>query len=110
MAVIFMFFNVPIIKLFIREEDTIAIASAYLKIVAFSQIFSTMETVSNGLFTGLGQPKIPAAISMALIFVKILGVNGVWLSICISSILKGSTAFIIYNIKVRKEYKNVKEY
>ena len=102
-----------------REEDTIAIASAYLKIVAFSQIFSTMETVSNGLFTGLGQPKIPAAISiiftilripMALIFVKILGVNGVWLSICISSILKGSTAFIIYNIKVRKEYKNVKEY
>ena len=70
--------------------------------------------VSNGLFTGLGKPKIPATISiiftilripMALILMKSYGINGVWWSIAISSILKGSVAYLIYKLKVSKEYK-----
>ena len=101
--------------LFVRDEMTIAIASDYLRIVAFSQIFSTVEMVSNGLFTGIGKPKIPATISMiftalripfALILTPMFGVSGVWISIALSSILKGISAYIVYKFKVGKEYEN----
>ena len=98
LTVIFIFFNVPLIKIFIREDSTIVIASSYLQVIGFSQIFSTIEVVSNGLFTGIGKPNIPATISviftalripMALIFTIFLGLNGIWLSIALSSIFKG---------------------
>ena len=117
MSIVFIIFKESIIKLFIREEATIIIASGYLQAVAFSQSFSTIEMVSNGFFTGLGMPKIPATISivftilripMAIILMKPLGVIGIWWSIAISSILKGSTAYFIYLVKVRRNYKDVK--
>ena len=107
----------PIIRLFIREKSTILIASGYLQAVAFSQSFSTIEMVSNGLFTGLGMPKIPAIISIvftvlripiALVLMKTLGIQGVWWSIAISSILKGVAAYSVYLIKIRRNYKDVK--
>ena len=110
MVFVFVFLNRPIIKLFISENETIIIAADYLRIVAFSQIFSTIETISNGTFTGLGLPKIPSLISivftalripMALMLVGRFGVNGVWMSISISSILKGITSYIMYFIVVK---------
>lgn len=114
MAFIFMFFNVPFIKLFVNDEHTIVIAKAYLQAVAFSQIFSTIETVSNGLFTGIGKPKISSIISvvftalripMALVLIKPFGLNGIWISISVSSILKGSVAYLLYIIEVKRKYK-----
>ncbi|WP_370830416.1 MATE family efflux transporter [Clostridium sp.] len=117
MSIIFIAFKEPIIRLFIRDKSTILIASGYLQAVAFSQSFSTIEMVSNGLFTGLGMPKIPAIISivftvlripMALILMQIFGVYGVWWSIALSSILKGVAAYSIYLIKIRRNYKDVK--
>lgn len=117
MSIIFIIFKEPIIRLFIREKSTILIASGYLQAVAFSQSFSTIEMVSNGLFTGLGMPKIPAIISIvftvlripiALVLMKTLGIQGVWWSIAISSILKGVAAYSIYLIKIRRNYKDVK--
>ena len=54
MSIIFIIFKEPIIRLFIKDKSTILIASGYLQAVAFSQSFSTIEMVSNGLFTGLG--------------------------------------------------------
>lgn len=110
MVFVFVFLNRPIIKLFISENETIIIAADYLRIVAFSQIFSTIETISNGTFTGIGLPKIPSIISivftalrvpMALMLVGRFGVNGVWMSISISSILKGITSYIMYLIVVK---------
>ena len=110
LIMVFIFLNRPIIKLFISENETIIIAADYLRIVAFSQIFSTIETISNGTFTGLGLPKIPSIISivftalrvpMALMLVGRFGVNGVWMSISISSILKGITSYIMYFIVVK---------
>ncbi|MGL5381249.1 MATE family efflux transporter [Clostridium sp.] len=114
-----LFIMVPeyLVKIFVSEEGTINIASSYLIIIGFSQIFSSIEMISNGVFTGLGVPKVPATISiiftllripMALFLIRYLGVNGIWWSISISSILKGSTAFLIYRFIIRKEYVNVK--
>lgn len=113
MAFLFMFFNVPFIKLFVRDENTIVIAKAYLQAVAFSQIFSTIETVSNGLFTGIGKPKISSIISivftglripMSLALIKPFGLTGIWMSISLSSILKGITAYLLYIIQVKRKY------
>ncbi len=117
MSIIFIIFKEPIIRLFIRDKSTILIASGYLQAVAFSQSFSTIEMVSNGLFTGLGMPKIPAIISIvftvlripiALTLMQTLGIDGVWWSIAISSILKGVAAYSIYLTKIRRNYKDVK--
>ncbi|MGL5749870.1 MAG: MATE family efflux transporter [Paraclostridium sp.] len=111
-SIIFILVPEYIVKIFIRDANTIEIASMYLKIIAYSQIFSAIEMVSNGMFTGLGMPNIPATISiiftvlripMALIFIKYLGVNGVWLSISISSVLKGIASYVMYRLKVRKD-------
>lgn len=110
MAFIFIFFNTPLIKLFVSDENTIVIAKTYLQVVAFSQIFSATESVSNGLFTGIGKPKISSIISviftslrlpMAVVLVKSFGLTGIWISIAISSILKGSVAYLLYRIEVK---------
>ena len=116
MACAFLLFNKPMIRLFIRDEATIVIAAAYLKAVAFSQIFSAIEMISNGLFTGIGKPNIPASISIiftslripfALLLIKPFGINGIWLSISLSSILKGIFSYLLYEIKVRRKYVDI---
>lgn len=111
-SVAFLLIPEYLVTIFIKDTATIEISSMYLKIIAYSQIFSAIEMVSNGMFTGLGMPKIPATISivftvlripMALIFIKYLGVNGIWLSISLSSVLKGIASYAMYIIKVRKD-------
>lgn len=118
MAILFIIIPNEIVKLFVSEENTILIASGYLKVVSISMIFSAVEMVTNGLFTGIGIPKISANISivftvlripMAIIFIKYFGLNGIWLSISVSSILKGIVSYLIYKFKVMKRYDNVKE-
>ena len=117
MSLIFILFKESIIRLFIREKATIVIASGYLQAVAFSQSFSTIEMVSNGLFTGLGKSNIPAIISivftviripMALALMNNFGINGIWWSIAISSILKGVVSYLVYLIKIRRKYSDVR--
>lgn len=100
------------VSIFIRDDMTIVIASNYLKVIAISQVFSTIEMISNGYFTGIGKPKISAMISMiftvlripfAIILIPLFGVNGIWLSISISSICKGSCAYYMYHCIKKKE-------
>ena len=111
-SIVFILIPEYLVNIFIKDASTIKIASMYLQIIAYSQIFSAIEMVSNGMFTGLGMPNIPAAISiiftvlripMALIFIKYFDVNGIWLSISISSVLKGIASYVMYRLKVRKD-------
>lgn len=111
-SIVFILFPEYIVTIFIKDDSTIKIASMYLQTIAYSQIFSAIEMVSNGMFTGLGMPNIPATISiiftvlripMALVFTKYFDVNGVWLSISVSSILKGIASYIMYKLKVGKD-------
>ena len=115
MAVVFLSIPETLVSIFVKEQNTIIIASEYLKIVGVAQIFGTIEMVANGTFTGLGLPKIPASISivftalripLALVFIQFWGLMGVWISIAVSSLLKGSCAHLIYKFKVWKEYKD----
>lgn len=119
MTVIFIVYSNQIANLFIKDSKTSIIISSYLQIISLSQVFSTMEMILNGLFTGLGMPRIPALISIlftalripiSLVLINFIGLEGIWISISLSSILKGLVSYIIYSISVRKELKYVRDY
>lgn len=100
---------------FVTDTDTIQIASNYLRYIGMTLGFAAIEMISNGTFSGLGLPKIPATISMvltvlrlplALYFTKFMGVNGIWFTIALTSFLKGIIAFSIYHFRIRKDYEH----
>lgn len=117
-ALIFVSFNNQIVGLFIKDNSTVIIAISYLQVISISQVFGAIEMVSNGLFTGLGKPNIPAIISilftilripLSLILVEFIGLKGVWFSISLSSVIKGIISYLIYSIKIRKDLKYVRD-
>ena len=70
-TIVFLLVPELIVRIFISDPGTIAVASSYLRIIGFSQIFSAVEMVTNGLFTGIGMPKIPANISIIFTVLRI---------------------------------------
>ena len=114
-SLVFIFFSEELAQLFTNDTETIAITSSYLIIIGLSQIFMAMEIICNGVYTGIGLPKIPSAISivftlmripLALFLTPIFGLNGIWWSIAISSFVKGILSIVILNVLFRRKYKN----
>jgi Na+-driven multidrug efflux pump len=80
----------------------------YLRILGVSQLFMCIEITTAGAFNGLGKTVPPSIVGIALNAMRIpgalllsiaLGLNGVWWSISLSSILKGvilTSWFIIF--------------
>lgn len=106
------FFGKEIFAFFINEKTAIAVGSAYLIILGFSQPSSCIEIISSGIFKGLGRTVLPSFVSIffnllripaALILSKeeFLGLNGVWWAISISSIIKGTVMFAAVVIRYR---------
>lgn len=94
------FAGAPIFAFFVPEAQAISAGAVYLKIVGYSQLFMCLEITTSGAFNGLGKTVPPAVISVLLTGARIpaalllsspalLGLEGVWWSISISSILKG---------------------
>ena len=89
----------PIFRIFITEADVLPMGVAYLVILGVSQLFMSVEITTAGAFAGFGKTVPPSVVSilftairipLALILVNTaLGLNGIWWSITISSILKG---------------------
>lgn len=111
-SVVFWVFPEQLAGLFVKEWDTITITAGYLRIIGYSQVFNAMEMVTNGLLTGIGKPKIPSCVSvaftalrlpMAYVCVVHLGVEGIWWSITLSTILKGSVLVSVYLVKIKKQ-------
>ena len=95
---LFFFFSKEIYSLFVSDAATIGAGGDYLKILALSQVFSAVEVVTAGAFNGCGRTSIPAVIGivfnalripLAYLLTPVLGMNGIWWSITLSSILKG---------------------
>lgn len=108
-TVVFIIFSKGLAGIFVNNNNTVIMASNYLRILGISQFFSMLEMVSNGMFTGIGKPKIPSIISIIFTIARIpiaisligyLGLDGIWLSFAISSILKGLTAILVYRFKI----------
>nr|WP_307990351.1 MATE family efflux transporter [uncultured Niameybacter sp.] len=111
-------FGRPLFAIFIPEAEAIAGGEVYLRILGYSQLFMCIEITTTGLFNGLGRTYIPSIMSILLTGARIpmayflcrpeiLGINGVWWSVTISSILKGIVivAILIYLVKKKTLYK-----
>ncbi len=106
----FLFLPEPIFSLFVKEESVISGGVSYLKILAISQLFMCIEITTMGAFYGVGKTWIPPLVSISLTASRIpislllssatnLGVTGVWLTISLSTVIKGiilTTLFIIF--------------
>lgn len=115
---ILVFLGEPIFRAFINEPEAILKGSDYLKILGYSQLFMCLEIIVAGIFKGLGRTYIPSIIitvltgfriPLAILLCRpnILDLNGIWWSITISSIVKGTLLLIILVIlrKTHKLYK-----
>lgn len=90
----------PIFSIFIPEGEAIKFGVDYLKIIGYSQFFMCIEIVTAGAFNGLGKTSPPSIVSVTLNALRIpmsiflsseslLGLNGVWWTLTITSVLKG---------------------
>lgn len=113
-SLLLIFLAEPIFAVFIpNDPEALRLGANYLSILGFSQLFMTLEITSQGAFNGLGKTLPPSLISiiftgariplaMVLSASTLLGLNGVWWSISITSIIKGiilSAWFAIFLIK-----------
>jgi putative MATE family efflux protein len=98
----------PIFSIFIREPEVVKQGISYLRILGVSQFFMCLEITTAGAFNGIGKTIPPSAVGIsmnalripgALLLSMIIGLNGVWWSISLSSVLKGlilTTWFVIF--------------
>ena len=111
-GMLFIIFPTQIFKIFLDSPDSIAIGVNYMRIIGFSQVFMCLEILTVGAFNGIGKTYIPPIISVTLSLLRIpvalllsstfLGLNGVWLSISVSSVLKGIILTTWFSIFIRK--------
>lgn len=110
-TILLVFFGDAVFSFFIQEKQAIEMGVDYLKILGYSQLFMCIEIATAGAFNGLGKTTIPSVISIvfnalripsAIVLAKpeLLGLNGVWWSISISSIIKGLLVFVLFAILV----------
>lgn len=116
-TLVFLFVPNVLIGLFVDDPTTIDIGASYLRIIGISLIFASFEMIGNGYFSGLGLPKIPATISIVFTVARIplalalepyLGLDAIWWSIAISSIIKGLVS-VLYVRLMKKEVTSLAE-
>lgn len=116
-ASLLLIFNGEIIfSIFIPAKDTLPQGVEYLRILGYSQLFMCIEITTAGAFFGLGRTIIPSLVSiiftglripLAIILSKpeLLGINGVWWAISITSVIKGILLVVFYIAYVMKPIK-----
>ena len=108
----FLCFDRSLIALFVDDVATIDIGASYIRIIAFSQLFMAIEMISGGSYNGLGLTKYPATVSILFTSIRIplslflayqtpLGLDGVWWSIAISSMLKGTLLYVLFQHRLK---------
>ena len=118
---IFLAFPETILSFFVNEAATIEIGSAYLRIVGFSQLFATLEILTSGAYTGQGLTKYPATVSIVFTTMRIplalllgkslgMGIEGVWWSISLTSVIKGIVLYLLYRKREKELEKSNIQY
>ncbi len=113
-SILFIVFSEEIVRIIIKDPNPITLkyTTMYLNVIAYGQVFGVLEMVGNGLYTGLGLPKIPTRISIAITplrlvfayyFANIYGPEAVFFGIFITTVMKGVVSFGYYYANIRKE-------
>ena len=111
-SVMLVVFPAPLFRIFITDESILPMGVSYLRIMGYSQLLMCIEITSSGAFQGLGRPIPPtvtgiignlARIPMAIVLsATVLGLDGVWWSITISSCAKGIVVFTWFVVVLRR--------
>lgn len=112
-TVVFMLFGRELFSVFVNDDATLDAGRDYMFILAMSQVFISLESVTAGAFNGCGRTVPPALTGIALnaarlpmayglMAVPALGMNGIWLSITLSSIFKGIVLSLWYRVFRRR--------
>lgn len=113
---IFILFPKPLFSLFLTDSTSLELGTDYMRIIGYSQLFMCMELMTVGAFNGIGKTHIPPIFSIALTALRIpmaivlswhFGLNGVWMSIALSSVLKGIILVVWFNMTLRNLNKPV---
>ncbi|MBN1048262.1 MATE family efflux transporter [Clostridium botulinum] len=102
-----------VFSFFLNDPEAVDQGTVYLRILGYSQLFMCIEITITGAFNGLGRTYIPSIIGILLTGARVpasyflcnpnvLGLDGIWWSISISSILKGTVLLTIYLYLLRK--------
>lgn len=99
--------------LFIAESNVISMGIDYLQILAYSQLFMCIEITTSGVLNGLGITLPSAIVSISFNFIRIplsillspiLGLNGIWWAITLTSIFKGIVILSYYLLRKKEKY------
>ena len=95
---VFICFPQAIADFFFHEPKAVATAVGYLVIIGFSEAFMCVELTTVGALSGLGRTRLCSIISitftsaripLAIILGGLIGLNGIWWALSITSIIKG---------------------
>ena len=90
----------PVFALFMPQADAMPCGTRYLQILGLSQLFMCIEITTSGAFNGMGRSLPPSLLgivfnglrvpgAMILSSTALLGLDGVWWSVSMSSVTKG---------------------
>lgn len=116
LATIILFgFRNSLFKVFVPGDiETINLGAKYLAILSASQLMMSLEIGSTGVFQGLSDTRTPSAISVifnaaripiSFLLIPYFGVLGIWLSMTITSIIKGILSLFLLRKKMKKNLK-----
>lgn len=110
-SVIFILFPEQLFSLFLSDDRSLALGADYMRILGFSQLFMCLEFMTVGAFNGLGKTHIPPIFSISLTALRIplalilsvpFGLNGIWMAISLSSVMKGTILVFWFKRTLRK--------
>ncbi|MCX7832589.1 MAG: MATE family efflux transporter [Ignavibacteria bacterium] len=87
---------------FTSDLEIVEVSSFFNKLTAIVIIFSTIEVILEGAFTGAGYSIPPAVVGLTINFLRVplaalfsfyWGLNGIWYAICLTVLLKGIIIF-----------------
>lgn len=117
-SVILLIFPEFFVQIFITEKEVVSLGADYLMIMSISEFFMCMEITTSGAFQGFGRTIPPSItgilfnamrIPLAMILSSTgLGLNGIWWTITISCICKGTFLPVWYFIEFMRDKKPAK--
>lgn len=110
-TLVLLVFRYQLFHLFIpNDSQAIALGAVYLFIFGLSQFFMSIEIGGSGFLSGIGDTRTPALINsilnvlrlpLALIFMPMMGVAGVWIGMSLTSVFKGVIIYIFTLIRLK---------
>ncbi len=105
-----------IFQIFIRETDVLPMGVSYLRILGVCQLIACVEGSSIGVFNGLGETRIPSAVSVVFNLLRVplalvlsmtpLALDGIWWAISLTAIGRGLVIAIWNLFYVHKVYEH----